>query len=728
MELLAPAGDLKILKSAFASGADAVYFGGDAFGARVSAAFSREDGAAAIEYAHLRGKKVYLTVNTLLKNPEMERELYDFLSFYDSHFIDGIIVQDFGVFDFCRYHFPNLPLHASTQMNISSEYGARFMMERGASRIVPARELSIAEIASIHEALPDLEIEAFLHGALCVCYSGQCLMSSVIGGRSGNRGACAQPCRKKYVALDENGQVIGEEGFYLSPRDLCGLYALPRLYEAKVESYKIEGRLKNEAYVAGVVSVYREYFDRIISDGTKDYRVDDRDYKRLLSYGTRGGSTDAYFDMRNDVSMIDPASGAFRQENSRVDICEKKRSVSSVINIEVGEPISMNLTYGTLTVSVEGEVAEAAQKKATTKDEIIDKITKTGEEAFDFSEVTINMEGDAFIPMKHIKELRRRAFDTLSKMLLKEYFHRERRPYEKPDVSSVIKNVIGNEIQNANAKEDHTPALFVSVSTKEQLAIVLKSAFVSGVIVGEELISAACDSTADVYFRLPDVIRRDDTSRMKGLLDRYCDRISGVVANSYDALGFLESYGYSHKDVYFGERLYSYSDRTVAAFAREGYINQHVPIELNEKELSHRYNEKSTMDIYGRTAVMIMANCPAKRFYGCLRDDTKQDTPKAGEKPYTRIDLVDETGAAFPVLNRCASCTNYVYNSLPQSLLSDFKRVMALHPGQLLISFVFESADEVNGVLEVYKNNYMDGGAAKLDIPSTRLHFKRGVS
>ncbi len=702
MELLAPAGDLKILKSAFAAGADAVYFGGDCFGARVSAAFSETDALTAIEYAHARGKKVYLTVNTLLKNVEMERKLYDFLSVYNRAFVDGIIIQDFGIFSFCRKFFPNLPLHASTQMNIASEYGARFMMEHGATRIVPARELSIEEIAAIHKSLPDLEIEAFLHGALCVCYSGQCLMSSVIGGRSGNRGACAQPCRKKYKALDEGGKVLGEEGYYLSPKDLCGLYALPDLYDAGVISYKIEGRLKNEAYVAGVVSVYRKYFDMIEDHGTTDYSVDEADRKRLLSYGSRGGSTDKYYYLRNDTSMIDPKVGAFRQENDHIDITERKRQVDVKLSVIAGEELSMNVTFGTSTISVTGPIVEAAKNRSTTEDEIREKLIKTGEEAFDIGDLEIEIEGDPFVPMKHVKELRRSAFDTINKLLNKEYFHREVNPYSPVELP---------DLKRPSAKK-----LFVSVENISQLEEVKKHDIIDGIYLPERLLhESSLDDDHEFYFRLPTVIRKDDHNRLKKLIDTFKNRLSGIVANSYDALGLLSEIKYLSEKVLFGERLYAFSDRTVAAFYKAGFSHPALPLELNEKELSHRFNHNGTMEIYGRTPVMVMANCPAKRFYGCKK------------KPFCRIDLTDERGAVFPVVNHCDSCTNYVYNSLPMSLLKDRENVEVLYPANYLISFVFESEKEVADVLFIYRQNYINGKDMDLKEKTTRGHFKRGV-
>ena len=706
MELLAPAGDLEILKSAFAAGADAVYFGGDAFGARVNAGFSTEDGLSAIEYAHFHDRKVYLTVNTLLKNVEMERSLYDFLSVYNRAGIDGIIVQDFGVFDFCKKFFPDLPLHASTQMNIASEYGARFMMERGACRIVPARELSIKEIASIHRSLPDLEIEAFLHGALCVCYSGQCLMSSVIGGRSGNRGACAQPCRKKYKVSDGFGNELGEAGYYLSPKDLCGLYALPGLFDAGVTSYKIEGRLKNEAYVAGVVSVYRKYFDMILSGGTADYRVKKADYDRLLSYGNRGGSTDKYFDMRNDVSMVDPSVGAFRQDEktSPVRDIKLKKKITGELTAVCGEELILRINAGTTVLFANRQPVETAGKRPTTEAEIREKLTQTGEVPFEFERLDIKLSEDAFVPMGQVKSLRREALSLLYDTILendREIFKGRRENEYEP-----LKTVSDN---------DDIEGLFVSVLNEDQLFACAEFDVVKGIFAGEEIIEKAVSVEKEVYLKLPTVIRENDVKRIEVILEKYGEDLAGVMADSYDALGLLKQMGYTKDKIFFGERLYSYSDRTKAAFCNEGYVNQFVPQELNEGELSHRDNSKCTIEIYSQMPVMVMVNCPAKRFYGCKK------------KPYTRIDLIDERGTVFPVINHCDSCTNYVYNSLPMSLLEDAKKVLSLKPGRLLMNFVFEDASDIKKLLSIYEKNYLEGQNLKIDRPVTRGHFKRGV-
>ena len=261
-ELLAPAGCYESMTAAFAAGADAVYIGGSRFGARAYAENPDEDLLKrAIDYAHEKNRRLYLTVNTLLKDDELDG-LYDYLNPYYREGLDAVIVQDLGVLRYIRDVFPGLDIHASTQMGITSAYGARFLKELGATRIVTARELSLEEIRGIHEST-DIEIESFIHGALCFCYSGQCLLSSMIGGRSGNRGRCAQPCRLPYD-LYENGKRVNkkEKQYLLSPKDICTLELLPQLIESGVYSMKIEGRMKRPEYAAGVVRIYRRYLDR----------------------------------------------------------------------------------------------------------------------------------------------------------------------------------------------------------------------------------------------------------------------------------------------------------------------------------------------------------------------------------------------------------------------------------------------------------------------------------
>ena len=312
-ELLAPAGSLEHLKAAVAAGADAVYMGGEKFGARAYARnFSREDMIEALQFAHFHERKLYLTVNTLMKEKELFEELGDFLFPYYENGLNGVIVQDFGAVRYIREHFPGMEIHGSTQMTVTDVSGAIAAKRMGMTRVVPARELSLEEIKKIKEET-GLEVEVFVHGALCYCYSGQCLLSSIYGERSGNRGRCAQPCRLSYQLKENNGKLLQtpEKGQYLlSPKDLCSLPMLPLLINLPVDSLKIEGRMKNVEYVAGVTSIYRKYLD-ILAKGQKeraDFKPEASDLHALEELYCRGSFTDGYWEQRNGQKMMSTIS------------------------------------------------------------------------------------------------------------------------------------------------------------------------------------------------------------------------------------------------------------------------------------------------------------------------------------------------------------------------------------------------------------------------------------
>lgn len=296
VEILAPAGSYAAFRAAISAGADAVYAGGPRFGARAYADnFTEEELVQAIQEAHLFGRKFYLTVNTLLKDIEIE-ELYEYLAPLYACGLDAVIVQDVGVLEYVRTCFPGMDIHASTQMTVTGVPGAKFLEEQGASRVVPARELSLEEIRKIHRET-NLEIECFVHGALCYCYSGQCLLSSMIGGRSGNRGQCAQPCRLPYT-------VDGDKRYYLSPKDICTLEIIPDMVEAGIDSFKIEGRMKKPEYVAGVTAMYRKYTDMYLSRGREGFAVEPKDRENLMDLYNRGGSSEGYYKRHNGPEMM----------------------------------------------------------------------------------------------------------------------------------------------------------------------------------------------------------------------------------------------------------------------------------------------------------------------------------------------------------------------------------------------------------------------------------------
>ena len=265
IELLAPAGNLDCLKAAVQNGADAIYIGASSFSARAGATnFNKEQLKEAVDYAHIRNVKIHLALNTLIKNNELDSALNLATYAYEIG-VDAIIIQDLGLAKILIKSFPKMPIHASTQMTIHNLEGVQQAEKLGFSRVILSRELSLDEINYICRN-SNIEIESFVHGALCISYSGQCLFSSMIGGRSANRGKCAQACRLPYELLEDNKTTI-DRGFLLSPRDLCGLDYLKELISSGLSSLKIEGRLKSPEYVATVTKIYRKYIDLYYKDG-----------------------------------------------------------------------------------------------------------------------------------------------------------------------------------------------------------------------------------------------------------------------------------------------------------------------------------------------------------------------------------------------------------------------------------------------------------------------------
>ena len=427
-ELLAPAGSFASLKAAVAAGADAVYMGGARFGARAYAQNADQDEMiAAIEYAHLHGCRLYMTVNTLFKENELG-ELYEYLLPYYKAGLDGVIVQDLGALSFIREHFPGIELHASTQMTITSVYGAKELKRLGCCRVVPAREVSLEEIRRIYDET-GMDIETFVHGALCYCYSGQCLMSSLIGGRSGNRGRCAQPCRLPYrVYGQENGTAVNKEDqkCVLSMKDLCTLDILPQILEAGVFSLKIEGRMKSPRYTAGVVRIYRKYLDRYLEYGSERYYVEPEDKKELLDLFDRGGFTSGYYTRHNGRDMIAlKEKPEFRETNKELfDFLdreyvetEKKEPVEGYAYLAEGLPSVLTLTCGDISVTVSGQEPQAAKNQPMTREKVIHQLGKTGATAFEFTELEAEVCGALFLPVQTLNELRREGFEALTEAI-----------------------------------------------------------------------------------------------------------------------------------------------------------------------------------------------------------------------------------------------------------------------------------------------------------------------
>lgn len=346
-ELLAPAGDWEAMRAAVAAGADAVYLGGTRFSARQYAAnFDAQKIREACEFLHLHDKRIYVTLNTLITNSEMDAALSFLASLYNCG-VDAVIVQDPGLIHLARRYFPSLALHASTQMSVHNLGGAIFLKDWGFKRVVLARELSLNEVSAIAKH-SGIEIEVFIHGALCICYSGQCLLSSMIGGRSGNRGRCAQPCRMEYQLIRSGTPVPTEGPYLLSPKDLALITRIPELVRSGAASLKIEGRMKRPEYVYTVVKIYRSVLDRYAQDPDK-FEVYPEEITELEQAFNRGFTT-GYFDgNRNypNMSYLRPNNrGIYLGRILRTDVHQKRAFIKLESNLEPGDEIEVWVSKG----------------------------------------------------------------------------------------------------------------------------------------------------------------------------------------------------------------------------------------------------------------------------------------------------------------------------------------------------------------------------------------------
>ncbi|SDA39496.1 Collagenase-like protease, PrtC family [Lachnospiraceae bacterium G11] len=417
-ELLAPAGDYETLTGALNAGADAVYLGGSKFGARAYASnFSEEELVEGLNYAHLLDKKIYLTLNILVKEKEFG-ELYDFLRPYYENGLDGIIIQDIGVMDFVHKNFPLLPIHVSTQAYVTGPESVEFFKKLGAVRVVPARELSLDEIKTIKAT--GIEVETFIHGAMCYSYSGQCLFSSIVGGRSGNRGRCAGPCRLPYSFSYEGKAGFKGEVYPLSLKDMCTIYDIYELLDAGIDSFKIEGRMKKAEYAAGVVSVYRKYIDSYYAG--ERIKIDPTDDKLLKRLYIRSEIQSGYYHKHNGKDMITLDSPAYSATDDKL-LAEirkeyltdlKKAKVSMKAFCKVGEPFSLEVIYKDIEVKVLGDTPiEASLTRPATREDVIRSLSKLGNSYFELEGVELDIIGDCFVPVKMLNDLRRQAITAL---------------------------------------------------------------------------------------------------------------------------------------------------------------------------------------------------------------------------------------------------------------------------------------------------------------------------
>ena len=729
-EILAPAGSYESMKAAVNAGADAVYMGGQRFGARAYADNPDNDMLlSAIDYVHLHGRKIYLTVNTLLKEKEMEKELYSFLlPFYEAG-ADGLIVQDLGVCRAVRRWFPEMPLHASTQMTIAGKEGALMAERLGAVRIVTARELSLEEIREIRAAT-DLEIEAFVHGALCYCYSGQCLYSSLIGGRSGNRGRCAQPCRLPYDVYDGTGRRNSPQGRYvMNLKDLCALELLPDIIEAGVCSLKIEGRMKSPRYTAGVVSVYRKYVDLYDREGRAGYRVDPGDREYLLKLFDRGGFTDGYFREQGRTPMIAPGEKpAFREVDGALLAAldhqyierERKEKIKGSLTIQTNFPAILSLSLGNVSVSVTGETALPARKQPLTEALLRKQMNKFGETPFELEELALTLDGDAFLPMGAVNALRRKGAEALEQAVLKQYRRqapvRETEPEEEPAAGSAA----GAEQSRAR---NAVPGIYVLAEREEQLEAAFHSEAVERIYVSlEEIpwehIPAWAEkwkaSGREFFIALPKIWR----SRIRRELfshERFWHRdgVDGFLIRTVDEWYLAQELGESYRYVA-DHSLYSWNHEARKALREQNLTSDTAPVELNERELRARGCEGSEMVAYGYLPMMVSAQC------------FRRNTGTCDRQPGI-LTLRDRKKKAFSVKNFCRFCYNTVYNSEPLWLADEMAALRECGFSAVRLQFTAEGRAETEKVIAAYAEARNGKDPDYQPAVRTKGHFRRGT-
>ena len=730
-ELLAPAGSFAILKAVINAGADAVYAAGNRFGARAYAKnFTEEEMLAAIDYVHLKGKRLYLTVNTLLKDAEI-KELYGYLAPLYEAGLDAVIVQDIGVLQFIRTHFPGLPIHASTQMTVTGAYGARLLLEEGCSRIVTARELSLEEISDIYRKT-GAEIESFVHGALCYSYSGQCLLSSMIGGRSGNRGRCAQPCRLSYglLAGQEAQERRGGESYPLSLKDLCTIRMIPELVKSGIYSFKIEGRMKQAEYAAGVTAIYRKYLDIYERNPSRPYRVSDEDYQRLLDLGNRCGFTDGYYRRRNGREMVTFQKPSHEKNTSITPLIhedadggnDNKENIKGILRLSINNPASLVLKYNGIEIETMGDVVQKAEKQPLSEKTVLEKMKKTGNTPFQFEDLQLEMDAESFLPVGALKQLRRKGIDTLYEALLGQYRRTLPEHAGQSDASASWE-------QHAQRFEDETINLSVLTGTLEQFQVVLpqpevKRIYLEAFALGQKqlcgalkgLVQRAHDAGKECYLALPHVFRMQEARWYEDHWRPITETgVDGILVRNLEELSFVKERQVPAHMVQGDYHLYAYSNEAVRGWRSLSLQQYTIPVELNRKELAGLDCTDGEMILYGYQPVMLSVQCLHKNMDGCDRVEGVSY-------------LKDRYGNLFPVKNLCEDCYNVIYNICPLALFHQYRQIQALHPKSVRLSFTVENGAQVAQVFEYYRQalagkTEKNGYGGKF----TNGHFKRGV-
>ena len=699
MELLSPAGGWEAMVAAVQNGADAVYMGFGGLNARRSARnFTDEEFREAVAYCHLRGVKVYLTLNTLVTDRELPAAAEALKKASDMG-VDAILIQDWGIWRLAREIAPDVPLHASTQMSLHTLGGACRAAELGLERVVLARELSRRDIHTITRGCP-AEIEVFGHGALCMCYSGQCEMSAVIGGRSGNRGACAQPCRLPYGV---NEKAAG--GHPLSLKDANLADYVQELEQMGVACLKLEGRMKRPEYVAVITGIYR----RLLDEKRGPSREESRQLEAAFS---RSGFTDGYYKGRTGPEMFgtrpenapEPkelfarAKAGYSREDSR------RVPVDMVCTLRAGEPVSLTASAGGHVVRAEGPTPEEARNRALTAEELQSRLEKTGGTVFRPRETRVELEEGLMLPASAVNALRRQALEGLEAALAQPPVRRTGTPSPLPQ---------------AQPGPD-APVLTCSIMRPEQLTEPLAqcgTVYVPAELLEKLDLNRWAEMT-HICAVLPRIFRTEDQAALRALLQQHRQHLSAVAIGNLGHLPIAESLGLP---LWGDLGLNLFNSESLLFWKELGLESAAVSMELRWQQLRDlRKVLPCEAVVYGRLPLMIMENCVIRNELGCR--DAGRDY--ADRSPACRCGqenvLVDRTGAQFPLVgqwgHRCEIENSKVL------FLADKPEWRQLGLTRARLRFTTESPEECARVLQAYQ-----GRSDYRPDQLTRGLFYRGV-
>ena len=621
-ELLAPAGDFEALLAAVKAGADAIYIGGRSFSARAFAKnFDLDEISLAVKYTHLHGVKLYVTINTLVYDKELPLAIAYAGELYRLG-VDAIIAADVGLIRAIREYVPALEIHASTQMGIHNSPGADEAAELGCERVVLAREVSLNDINSITEKCrPTTEI--FLHGALCVCHSGQCLFSSMVGGRSGNRGECAQPCRLPY-----NGK------YPLSLKDLSLAAHIPALIASGVCSLKIEGRMKSPDYVYRVTKIYR----RLLDEGRAATEEEMDELERIFS---RGGFTDGYITGRISEGMTGIRSQEDKQSSRELETLRfspVKKKIRAKVKLRLGEPAEITFSLGEVSATAIGALPEAAISSPLTESAVKERVMKLGDTYLTLSadDVTVELDEGINLSPSALNAIRREAADKLTS------FDREftPRPYE-PRLREKTQNLVSVEVGNADLAKE-----IIALAPKADVISVPYEAL-KDVLIDPESLSIAIPAV---------VMERELPEVEKMLLDAKKFGIMYATVDNIGHFALAKRYGFK---IFGGARLNTLNRESAEVYRSLG---------AEELVLSHELSLSQARDIgggvtvYGRIPLMITERCFIKDNFGCDK--------------CVKAELSDRTGAGFPMA-RTFGHRNIIYNSVTTYMLDKLGELSA---------------------------------------------------